>query len=245
MSQAISSVLQQTFTDFELIVVDDGSTDNSVHIVEQFAMQDNRIRHIIKPTNEGAAYALKIGYEAAKGEYVCQVDSDDMLQGPAFEKTVAVLDFNPDCGMVHTNYQDIDEFGKILGPGWRCSYDYDPMLILRVFMTFHFRMIRKSVYEEAGGIDLAFDKLEDYELCLRISEITKILKIHEFLYLYRNHPNSVHNEQHEEVIRLTKVAINEALVRRRMNDEYELDVRYRPTYTIRKKTKLGQYPLLS
>lgn len=229
---AIKSVLDQTYTDLELIIVDDGSTDATLEIAEQFAREDDRVRVLTDKTNRGAAYALKTGFEVARGEYVGQVDSDDILEARAIELTAAVLDDDMGCGLVFTNYVDIDENGKKLRPGWRCSYDYSKEKLLMVFMVFHFRLFRKSVYEQAGGIDLKFNKLEDYELCLRMSEITRFVRVPEFLYLYRNHPNTVHNENRLDVVLLTERAINEALERRGMAVTHKVNVRFSPQWSI-------------
>ena len=231
---AVRSVLDQTFTDFELIIVDDGSTDGSLEIAQQFARDDDRVRVLSEPVNKGAAYALKKGFAAARGKYLGQVDSDDVLKARAVEITAAVLDDDIGCGLVFTNYLDIDENGKKLRPGWRCSYEpYSKEKLLTVFMSFHFRLFRQSVYEQVGGIDVNFNKLEDYELCLRMSEITQFIKIPEFLYLYRNHPNSVHNENRLDVVLLTERAINEALERRGMDTTHRVEVKFSPQWSIK------------
>lgn len=238
---AVRSVLDQTYRDLELIIVDDGSTDGTLEIAKQFAREDDRVRVLSDPVNRGAAWALKTGFEAARGEYMCQVDSDDSLERSALEKTVAVLENNPDCGLVYTYYQDIDEYGTILSPGWRCSYEYSPWLILSVFMLFHFRLFRKSVYEQAGGIDTDFNLIEDYELCMRMSEVTKsIINIPEFLYFYRNHSNSVHVTTRLASLERTKAAIESALVRRGLSETHWLDVRYNPQYLIKEKISLTE-----
>lgn len=232
LGMAVRSVLDQTYSDLELIIVDDGSTDGTLDIAQQFALEDDRVRVLTDSVNRGAAWALKTGFEAARGEYLGQVDSDDILEARAVELTVAVLDDDIGCGLVFTNYVDIDENGKKLRPGWRCSYDYSKEKLLTVFMAFHFRLFRKSVYEQAGGIDIEFDKLEDYELCLRMSEITRFVKIPEFLYLYRNHSNSVHNENRLDVVLLTERVINGALERRGMAATHRVTVRLNPQWAI-------------
>ena len=229
---AIQSVLAQTYTDFELIIVDDGSTDGSVQIAQNYAAQDSRIRILTNPENRGASYVLRDGYEAARGEYVCQVDSDDILECPALERTVAILDTDKDCGLVYTNYLNIDQDGKKTSVGWRCSHLYSKWKILTTFMVFHFRLMRKSVYEQVGGFNPGFDKLEDYDLCLRLSEITQILKVEEFLYLKRNLKDSVSNACRLEVILLTKQAIEAALVRRGLEGFYKVEITYNPQYSL-------------
>lgn len=237
LSQAISSVVNQSFTNFELIICDDGSTDKSLEIANTYAKLDSRIRVLTEKINHGAAYTLKKGFAAANinSKYLCQLDSDDLFDGDTLGKTVKVLEENPSCGLVYTHYQDINVYGERLYPGWRCSYEYSPDQILTVFMLFHFRLFRKSIYHLAGGIDLNFNLVEDYELCLRMSELTEIILVPEILYLYRVHIGSVHTENRLEVIKLTLEAIQAALVRRQMAETHFIDVRYNPKITIRKK----------
>ena len=149
---AVDSVLRQTYQDWELIISDDGSIDGSIDIARQFALEDDRIR-VLTAEHKGEAYALIAGFEAARGEFVCQLDSDDLLEPPALESTVVVLDEHPECGMVYTNYIDIDKNGQKLRPGRRCAIPYSKERMLIDFMTFHFRLIRRSVYILSGGFN--------------------------------------------------------------------------------------------
>jgi glycosyltransferase involved in cell wall biosynthesis len=235
---AVRSVLDQSFTDFELIIVDDSSTDGTLAIAEQFAVEDDRVRLLIlkvdrtDETERGAAHALKAGYELARGEYIGQVDSDDWLDMQAIERMVAVLDDDAGCGMVYSNYIDVDENGKQLRPGWRCSYDYSAEKLLCVFMTFHFRLMRRSVYKQAGGIDLSFDLMEDYDLCLRISKITRISHIPDFLYFYRNHSDMTHQKNPLQIVLLANAAIEAALRRQGRDKTHRLKVRFNPERSI-------------
>lgn len=235
---AIKSVLDQSYADLELIVVDDGSTDGTLAIAEQFAAEDDRVRLLalkVERTDEterGAAHALKVGYGLARGEYIGQVDSDDWLDQQAIERMVAVLDDDVGCGMVYSNYIDVDENGQQLRPGWRCSYTYSAEKLLAVFMTFHFRLMRRSIYEQAGGIDLSFDRMEDYDLCLRVSEITRITHIPDFLYFYRNHLDMTHQKNPLQIVLLANDAIEAALKRRGMDKTHRLKVRFNPERSI-------------
>lgn len=235
---AIKSVLDQTYRDIELIIVNDGSTDGTLAIAEQFAAEDDRVRLIAlkvdrtDETERGAAQALKAGYELARGKYIGQVDSDDWLDRSAIERMVVVLDDDAGCGMVYSNYIDVDENGQQLRVGWRCSYTYSAEKLLAVFMTFHFRLMRRSIYEQAGGIDLSFDRMEDYDLCLRISEITRIGHISDFLYFYRNHPDMTHQKDPLQIVLLANAAIEAALKRRGMDKTHRLKVKFNPERSI-------------
>lgn len=234
---AIQSVLAQTYTDIELIVVDDGSTDGSLEIAQNYAAQDLRIKllNTVRPAKDkyrGAVNALITGFNAAQGEYVGSVDSDDILECPALELTVEALETHPEWGMVYTNYVDINESGKKLRTGWRCSIPYSADKLLTSFMTFHFRLIRKKVYQAVGGFDVKADRIEDYDLCLRISEQYEIGKINEFLYQYRQHFNSLMYSKNISIIVLMEKVIKAAIKRRGMTDTHRLNLALNPQFTI-------------
>ena len=229
---AVDSVLRQTYQDWELIISDDGSIDGTLDIAHNFALHDDRIR-VLTAEHKGAVYALINGFNAARGEFVCQVDSDDLLEPPALELTVAVLDDDIECGMVYTNYIDIDANGQKQRPGRRCSTPYSPERMLTDFMTFHFRLIRKSIYDRIGGFNIQFNNIEDYDLCLRVSEVTNIKKINEYLYLYRLHPDSTKvTMDHLERINLCIEAVTQALRRRGRGDTHKVCVLFNPTFSI-------------
>lgn len=160
----------------------------------------------------------------ATGTYVGLVDSDDLLAPNALAATTVLLNASPDVGMVYTNYMVIDEKGKLIGPGQRCTIPYSPERLLVDFMTFHFRLMRHSTYQQVGGFDTAFPYAQDYDLCLKLSEVTQIQHLAQPLYFYRTHPKSVSQEQRIEQIDYAGRAIANALQRRGLSDRYEIDV---------------------
>ena len=228
---AVESVLRQTYTDWELIISDDGSTDGTLEMITEFAVHDSRIR-VLTAEHKGAVHALIAGFNAARGELVGQLDSDDLLEPPALELTVKALDEHSDWGMVYTNYRDIDEQGQLTRVGWRCSIPYSSHKLLTDFMTFHFRLIRRLIYQKVGGFDPDFDRIEDFELCLRLSEMTRIGKIDEFLYQYRFHPDSLKSTARLEVILLAKKVIELALKRRGFNENLQVEIEYNPKFSL-------------
>ena len=228
---AVDSVLRQTYQDWELIISDDGSIDGTLDIAQQFALEDDRIQ-VLTAEHKGAVHALIAGFDVARGEFIGQLDSDDLIEPPALELTVKALDEHPNWGMVYTNYRDIDEQGQLTRVGWRCSIPYSSHTLLTAFMTFHFRLIRKQLYQEVGGFDPNFDRIEDYELCMRLSEMTEIGKIDEFLYQYRFHPDSLKNTARLEVILLAQKVSELALERRGLSDTYRLKVEYNPRLSL-------------
>lgn len=234
LATAIESVLAQTYKDFELLIWDDGSTDSSVEIAQGYAQRDGRIR-VIAAAHQGAAYALKGAFAEAKGAYIGQVDSDDILDWRALELTVPILDSHPEVGVVYTDYLDINQNGQILGVGQRCSIPYSQDRILIDFMIFHFRLIRRYVYEQVGGFNGEFASIEDYELCLRLAEVTEVKKVSQPLYYYRHHPESVCKTKQIEQILLCQKAITQALERRGMSERYQLRVECQAVFFVEEK----------
>ncbi len=234
LSAAIESVLSQTYTNFELIIWNDGSTDNSFNIASHYAQQDSRIR-LMTAENQGQVFALKKSHEMATGVYVGWLDSDDHLAPTALADTVALLDMHSHVGMVYTQYQRIDADDNIIGLGKRCQIPYSDLQILVDFMTFHFRLIRRSVYEQVGGVDLSFYCAMDYDLCLKLSEVTKFYYLEKPLYFYREHPDSTSQSQFSKQLHHAQRAVQNALERRGLSDVYQLVIRPPTTFELHAK----------
>jgi GT2 family glycosyltransferase len=171
----------------------------------------------------------------ATGTYFGTLDSDDMLEPTALQETAAVLDAMPQVGMVYTNYQTMNLSGQVIGPGSRTKITYSKDRLLIDFMTFHFRLIRREIFDAVGQMDSSLDSAEDYDLCLKISEVTQIQHIPRPLYLYRVHKQSVSSEQRLRQIMAAKEAIARALKRRRLDSEYDIDVELVGRFSLRRK----------
>lgn len=227
---AIESVLNQTFPDFELLVWDDGSTDQSLQIARYYAERDARVRVIAAP-HRGLAPALKAAFAATSGRYIGSIDSDDLLAPTALEETSAILDADQSVGLVYTNYHVIDHQGRDRGLGQRCQIPYSSDRLLLDFMTFHFRLVRRSVYEKAGGINAQFKRAEDYDLCLRLSEVTAVHHLQRPLYYYRRHSENVTNQSLEMLYWAYKASL-QALKRRGLNQQYKLTLNLRGEFVL-------------
>ena len=240
LAEAIESVLQQTKRDFELLIWDDGSTDNSVEIARSYEKQDSRVRVVAAP-HGGNGSALSNAIAETTGKYLGWVDSDDLLEPEALEETAEMLESNPQLGMVYTDCLKIDDEGKLLGLDKRSQIPYSPKKLLTKFVTFHFRLIRRSVYDWIGGVLPEYDRIEDYELCLRLSEVTKIQRLPKPLYKYRVHQNSISGSRQEEQALLSVKVATEALHRRGLSDEWELDFVPVPYLKLKAKTQSLDY----
>lgn len=231
---AIESILAQTQGDFELLVWDDGSTDASVEIARRYENCDPRVR-VIAASHRGQTLSLKAALSATNGAYLGWVDSDDLLSETAIAETTAILAARPEVGLVYTDYLVIDQHDQVEGYGKRCRIPYSKERLLIDFMTFHFRLMRREVYDLVGGIDESFERAQDYDLCLRLSEVTEVFHLQKPLYYYRQHAQSVSSLFQVEQILAAKEAISRALVRRGLSEQYELDVQITGKYTIRPK----------
>lgn len=228
---AVRSVLTQTRGDLELIIVDDGSTDGSLAIAQRLGATDPRVR-VIEREHSGAMRTLAAAHELARGGLIGWVDSDDLLVNTAVEETARVLEQDPALGMVYTDHLVIDAQGKPRGIGHRCRVPYSPLGLLTEFMTFHFRLFRRSVFDLAGGIDTSMTTSADYDLCLRLSEVTQIRHLPKVLYCYREHGDSISVSRRIEQIQNSAAAVERALVRRGMSGTHALEVDVEPTFRL-------------
>ena len=102
-------------------------------------------------------------------------------------------------------------------------------------MTFHFRLLRRSLYDQVGSVEPWFTYAQDYDLCLKVSEVTLIYHLAKLLYYYRWHQSSVSCEKYLEQIRFSQQAVMNALKRRGPNQEIEVEVRLRPQFVLKRK----------
>ena len=220
LSQALDSILAQTYPHWYLTIWDDGSTDSSPEIGQHYAQLDPRIC-FIQGTHAGQTPSLHGAIMTIDHyPYLAWVDSDDLLAPDALAMTVPILDNSPQIGMVYTNHHSIDGSNRDLGLGARCQIPYSPERLLIDFMTFHFRLLRREIYDQVGGIDLEFIQAQDYDICLKISEVTEIFHCLRTLYAYRVHPTMISQLQKTQVTACSAKAVRNALDRRDLSDQY-------------------------
>lgn len=194
---SIKSVLNQTYSKFELLIVDDGSTDNTENLVKN--MGDVRIRYIKMSENRGPSAARNYGINCSQYDIVAFHDSDDEWEATKLEKQMKLLCDN-DIGMVYTQMRCIDKNtgGEMLIPGddgipeqYRSGYIY-PYLFVRNYIGAPTIVARKACLVEVGGFDEQFKCLEDWDLALKLSKQYQIGYVDEPLYIsYRGDNNSV------------------------------------------------------
>ncbi|RJP77397.1 MAG: glycosyltransferase [Candidatus Zixiibacteriota bacterium] len=215
---SVGSVQRGTFQDFEIIIVDNASTDDTLDAARDLAAQDPRIRVLSLPDNV-IAKALNAGVREARGEYVAQLDSDDEYTPDTLASAVRHLDEHPEEGLAISYYELMDPEGKTLEEfGVIKHLEYNRNNILRVDGAGAVRVWRRAAILEFGGFnEQDFGHYgEDYDLVLKVGEKYEVGRIHEVLYRYRRHPgNSDVLRAHEMKILNKTLARQRALERRR------------------------------
>ena len=237
LSAAIESILAQTRCDFELLIWDDGSTDRSVEIANAYAKSDRRIR-VVAAEHRGRTPSLKAAIAETTGTYIGLVDSDDLLAPTALEETAAVLEANPGVGLVYTDYIDIEKNGNVMGYGKRSRVPYSKDRLLLDFMTFHFRLMRREVFEGVGGFDESCAYAQDYDLCLKLSEVTQVRHINKPLYYYRSHLENISHQHQLKQAQYSCKAIRKAIQRRGLADHFQVNLQILSRFPFHSRIKL-------
>jgi glycosyltransferase involved in cell wall biosynthesis len=183
----IESVLAQQYPDFEVIVVDDGSTDESAAIAERF-VADRRVT-VIRQRNAGSAAARNAGARRARGELVAFLDGDDLAAPGRLERTAAEMSRHPEAALGYGRITLISEDNRLLEsrvrPGRYRTGWVAKELRYRNFIPFSTTMVRRTVFEELGGFDEAIRSSEDWEFLWRLSNKYPVLFIDACLAYYR------------------------------------------------------------
>jgi glycosyltransferase involved in cell wall biosynthesis len=218
LSKTVDSILDQTFSDFRFVIVDDGSTDNTWEILNSYRNKDPRIILIRNQPNNGVVRALNIGLEEASGEFIARQDADDISLPQRLEKQLTYLEEHPDCGLVGTVPMLIDVDGNQLGHGLFTVYednDIQEKLLDYMCICGPSIVVRRRSFEAAGFyFSEGLDASEDYDLCLRLAEVSKLANLRESLYLYLQHPNSASRKKEGQQIFHKAIALERAVYRR-------------------------------
>lgn len=197
LAESIESVLNQTFTDFEFLIVNDGSTDGSGEIINRYAEQDSRI-HVFDKPNTGLADSLNYGIARAKGEWIARIDADDVCEPERLESQWGVVSTNPDLVFVGSGLVLIDAYGN------RTAVHHYPtshrrlvahLTTARKFPVHSSVFFRAEAFRQVGGYRSRIRRSQDWDLWLRFSEVGKLTSTRKPLVHIRKHAAQISHEE--------------------------------------------------
>lgn len=185
-SKAIESALEQTYSDIEVLVIDDGSSDNSLDVIGQY---NDRVT-IIKQNNMGLVKSIVKAFSMAKGEYVVRLDADDWLEKPFVEKLVKKIDGNTNAALVFPDYYEVDELGQIIRHVKRHDFSGN---VTMYDQPAHgaCTLIRKEFYFDVGGHNESISCQDGVDIWLSLTQKYDVVNINEPLFYYRKHSRSL------------------------------------------------------
>ena len=243
--KAIKSVLSQTYQDFEIIVIDDGSTDNTEEIIRGF--KDKRVKYIKKyKKNRGISATRNIGIKVARGKYIASLDSDDEWLPDKLDKQIKILqDGPPELGVVYSNSCYIDESGKNINklpkPKKLEGYIYEDLLGGNYVGTPSTVLIRKECFHRVGLFDDLLNAQADWDMWIRIAKYYRFALIKIPLVKYRLHSDQLSKNLGVKIISANRILVkyaNELEIRRRAHSKHYFYIGNR--FCHMGKTKEGQ-----
>lgn len=213
LERAIRSILEQTYEDFEIVAVDDGSKDNSLQLLERLRDVDERLRILSRP-NTGIVGALNDGLAVARGELIARMDADDIALPDRLAKQVAFLEANPRCVAVGSAFIFIDADDALLQwnprPVDHASIERDLLsgdggALIHPVVTF-----RRRAIDQAGGYRKETEWVEDLDLFLRLAQVGELANLPDVLLYYRYHTQSVNFTRNAGRMERQKLALAQA-----------------------------------
>ncbi len=195
LKEAIESVLGQTFKDFEFLIINDGSTDNSVKIINSY--QDPRIKLIYNEKNLGLIASLNKGFELIQTEYIARMDCDDISSPDRLLKQINYLDQHPKIGVLGSWVKIIGDY-DFVGKYYIQHEEIKASLLFNSSLAHPSVVIRKKILDRCNfRYNEKFKHAEDYEMWTRMIEITNFANLPEPLLFYRKHSESISKTQNE------------------------------------------------
>jgi glycosyltransferase involved in cell wall biosynthesis len=192
LAEAVASIRAQDFPDFEFLIVDDGSDDGTVALLSRFAAADCRIR-LVRQAPQGIVPALNTAIAKARAPYLARLDADDRARTDRLGKQFGLMQAHPEIGLLGTLAERIDAAGQVIA---RVAPPTDPATLARVLertnpFVHSSTMMRTALVRQLGGYRAAFRAAEDYDLWLRMAEVSGIANLADYLTQYRWHGSNV------------------------------------------------------
>jgi len=248
--EAIESILNQTFTDFEFVIVDDGSTDNSWNIIQEYTKKDERIVAVRNEENLKICKTLNKWIQLAKWEYIARMDSDDISTLNRFKKQVAFLDQNKNVWIVGGTMEIMDLDGTVFN---KRKYNLDDISIRKKLFRYSpfchaTTMFRKRTIQKAWGYNIFLHDAEDYDLYFRLGLFWNFANLSDTFYKMRVNKNSVTYTNTKRMERLTlfvrKKAVYEYWYKMTLFDTIYYYLQVFSMYLIPSRTKIWLFNLI-
>jgi chondroitin synthase len=215
---AVSSVLEQSCADLEIVICDDGSTDNTLQVLEHSFSNTRKVRWFSQ-SHCGIGTASNRAVRQCRGMYIGQLDSDDLLEPTAVEQVVDILD-NEHAGAVYSDHLLINRHGTAMKTIHSMEFTRE-WLLVRMICT-AFRMFRKRDWLRTEGFDETLTNAVDYDMMLKLSEVCDIIYLPEITYRYRFHGQNTSLVRQEQQEHNHVQAVNKALVRMNLDDQWQV-----------------------
>ncbi len=229
---ALESLQHQTFTDFEIVIGDDGSTDRSLAIVQQIAATDSRLV-VIAAEHQGIAKTRNLIFTYCRGEYIAVMDADDIALKDRLIRQVDFLDSHPDVVCVGGTYQLMDEAGRLFKNRFDLPLDNQSIQeqLLKGLGGMHHPclMFHRSAFDQIGLYNETMVAGIDIDLCLRLGEMGQLANVAEPVLRYRIHPGSITTRKRDQQMQQVRLACERAWQRRGIQGQFEADGDFRAT----------------
>lgn len=213
---SIQSILEQSYPDWELIVIDDCSTDSTNTIVQKFVNRDKRIKLYRNSENLRLPASLNIGFKKSQGDYLTWTSDDNLYKPYAIERLLKALQKSNQIGLVFSRMEYIDANGKSKGlsdlPGNTKELHYHNIIGASFMYT-------REVYEKIGDYDTGKFLMEDYDYWLRIFKVYPIKYLPDILYQYRQHENSLTETRNRQILKSRIQLLEEELASNNLDSD--------------------------
>jgi len=221
LEECLNSLLNQSYTNFEICIADDHSTlEETIETLKEYEKKYKNVHVVFRKKNGMISEASNTAISIAKGEFIALVDNDDLVERDALYYVVQVLNKNKKLDMIYSDEDKIDFKGKFMEPHFKP--DYSPETLMGVNYICHLCVLRKSIVDKLGGFRKKYDGSQDYDLFLRFVEQTEnIHHIEKILYHWRQTPTSTagYLGNKSYAYQAGKLALEDALKRRCLKGE--------------------------
>jgi glycosyltransferase involved in cell wall biosynthesis len=225
LGKAVSSILTQSFSDFDFIIVNDGSTDSSLKILQEYEVADKRVRVLNRP-NTGMVGALNEGFAICQGKYIARMDADDIADPKRLERQLTYFQSHPNCVLLGGQGIYIDSDGDSVGR-WIVPLSHEEIdnkhiggsagCIIHPAATF-----LSSAFERVGLFDPAYPTAQDLDLWLKLAEVGRVANLPEVMVYYRLHLQNMSFRQEREQRKEVQTIVNQSRYRRGITEPIQI-----------------------